>query len=107
LSPILEKRAKSREETLSAAFFRMNRLLVLPVLLLLVSVGSVAASLPVKVTLTGYVMNATLISEKTDFETHSLEGTYEMRPVDRDMKRFDLTSYEGMRVSAVDQKIQY
>ena len=55
--------------------------------------GSLWASAPVKVTLTGCVNGGVIVTERTDFGTHSSEGKYRIKPLEPKGAPFDLVPY--------------
>ena len=61
--------------------------------------GSLWASAPVKVTLTGCVNGGVIVTERTDFGTHSSEGKYRIKPLEPKGAPFDLVPYEGKKIS--------
>jgi|GEM_PF-759138 len=61
--------------------------------------GSLCASAPVKVTITGCVTGGVLVSEKTDFGTHASGGKYRIRPLTPKDAPLDLSAHEGKRIS--------
>ncbi|HQL89413.1 MAG TPA: hypothetical protein PLQ15_02340 [Syntrophales bacterium] len=63
------------------------------------SAGSLWASAPVKVTVTGCVAGGVLVTEKTDFGTHASEGRYRIRAVAPGGAPFDLAPHEGKRIT--------
>ncbi|HNU84791.1 MAG: hypothetical protein QM256_09310 [Pseudomonadota bacterium] len=60
--------------------------------------GSLGASAPVKVTITGCVTGGVLVTEKTDFGTHISEGEYRIRPFVPSGEPLDLAAHEGERI---------
>lgn len=63
------------------------------------SAGSLWASAPVKVTITGCVAGGVLVTEKTDFGTHASEGKYRIRPLAPKGEPLDLAAHEGKRIA--------
>ncbi len=61
--------------------------------------GSLWASAPAKVTITGCVTRGVLVTEKTDFGTHVSEGQYRIRPLAPKGEPLDLAAQEGKRVT--------
>lgn len=65
--------------------------------------GSLGASAPVKVTITGCVTGGVLMSEKTDFGTHVSDGKYRIRPLAPNGEPLDLAAQESRRISVAGQ----
>jgi hypothetical protein len=61
--------------------------------------GSLWASAPVKVTITGCVTGGLLVTERTDFGTHASEGKYRIRPLAPKGEPLDLAAHEGKRIA--------
>lgn len=60
--------------------------------------GTLGASAPVKVTLTGCVTGGVLVTEKTDFGTHASEGRYRIVALGPKGAPLDLSAHEGNRI---------
>jgi hypothetical protein len=65
--------------------------------------GSLWASAPVKVTITGCVTGGVLVSEKTDFGTHASGGKYRIKPLTTKGDPLGLAAQEGKRISVAGQ----
>ncbi len=78
----------------------MRRLVALfAVVLGFLFAGSLWASAPVKVTITGCVTGGVLVTEKTDFGTHASEGRYRIKPLTPKDAPLDLSAHEGKRIT--------
>ncbi len=65
--------------------------------------GDLGASEPVKATITGCVTGGVLMSEKTDFGSHTSEGRYRINTLARGGLPLDLSAQEGKRISIAGQ----
>jgi tetratricopeptide (TPR) repeat protein len=61
--------------------------------------GSLWASAPANVTITGCVTGGALVTEKTDFGTHASEGRYRIEALGPKGDPLDLSAYEGRRIT--------
>ncbi len=61
--------------------------------------GTLGASAPVKVTITGCVTGGVLVTEKTDFGTHVSEGRYRIKALGPRDAPLDLSAHEGKRIA--------